>query len=72
MGVSVPHILSGLLIASIINGNYCFPDPQVQLPVKSEGLDQVRSKRTVNLHVVDLEHSVTGLLQKEKTKFEWI
>ena len=42
-------------------------DPQVQLPayIQLEGMDQVRSNRIVNLHVMDITHSVTGLPQRK-------
>ena len=41
-------------------------DLQVQLPtyIQLEGMDQVRSNRIVNLHVMDITHSVTGLPQR--------
>ena len=42
-------------------------DPQVQLPtyIQLEGMDQVRSNRIVNLHVMDIIHSVTRLTQRK-------
>ena len=42
-------------------------DPQVQLSayIQLEGMDQVRSNRIVNLHVMDISHSVTGLPQRK-------
>ena len=65
IGVPAPLRSPSLyVVASSINDNYWFPATHVQLPVKSEGMDQVRSKRTVNLHV-GLAHCVTGLLQKK-------
>ena len=37
-------------------------DPQAQLPayIELQGMDQVRSIRIVNLHVIGITHSVTG------------
>ena len=47
-------------------------DPQVQLSayIQLEGMDQVRSNRIVNLHVMDISHSVTERPhEKDRNKF---
>ena len=66
-GVLAPLLSPGLHVVDSNINEIIGTDPQVQLSayIQLEGMDQVRSNRIVNLHVMDISHSVTGLPQRK-------
>ena len=63
--VLAPLLSPGLHVVDSNINEIIGTDPQVQLPsyIQLEGMDQLRSNRIVNLHVMDIAHFVTGLPQ---------
>ena len=66
-GVLAPLLSPGLHVVDSNVHEIIGTDPQVQLSayIQFEGMDQVRSNRIVNLHVMDITHSITRLPQRK-------